>query len=65
MSPQFVELPIVTGGERRETILLATAAIKVVRSDGTSKCKVTLTDTSELTVPGVSYDELKRKLGVA
>ena len=63
MSSQFVELTIVKG-ERRETILLATSVIMMVKPDGTNKCKVALTDKTELTIPGVSYEDLKRKLEV-
>ena len=64
MSKHFIELEISKDDVRRETVLIAISAIQMVRADGPNKCAVFIGG-KEYILPGVSYDDLKKKLETA
>jgi hypothetical protein len=64
MSSQFIEVTVGKGAIGRETVLIAISAIQMVKADGDKKCAL-LIGSKEVSVPGVSYDEFKKKLGVS
>jgi hypothetical protein len=63
-SAKFIEITVAQGDVKRESFLIAVSAIKFVKADGANKCLVVLTDKTEFKVPGVSYEDFKKKLGV-
>ena len=58
MSIKFVE--ITTGDPKHQPVPTATSAIKMAKGDGPNKSVIVPHDKTEIVVPGVPYDEMKK-----